>query len=203
MYAELQICTTRVHTLLSDKVNHEQYKSLRNHSMGGRRSTRLSQQMHSVFANIKSCKQRSSKVVITTKQHKSNTEMYTVYDVVRARVHAALLPSKSSLHRKLRDIADAHGFRVQVFKRVLVATTPNEHFYKCVFIKPVRFTPARLRRLFAKVSDEVDAKAKEVASSSWSDTTYPLLPFLHASMIAHCPTFRRAFERMVRAFVRV
>ena len=126
--------------------------------------------------------------------------MYTIYDVVRARAHATQLPSESSLQRKLRALADAHGFRVHIFKRVQVKTAPIEHFYKCVFVKPVRFSPARLRRLLAKVSDEVDAKATDGASSSLSNTTYPLLPFLHASMTAHSPTFRRAFEKMVRAF---
>ena len=201
MYAELQICTTRIHKLLSDKVNHSQYESRHTHSVGGRRSTRLSQRMYRVFAKNKSYRRRKDKVVRTTTQHKTNTSMYTIYDVVRARAHAARLPSESSLQRKLRALADAHGFRVHVFKRVQVKTAPNEHFYKCVFVRPIRFSPARLRRLFAKVSDEVDAKATDGASSSLSNTTYPLLPFLHASMTAHCPTFRRAFEKMVRAFV--
>lgn len=200
MYAELQLCTTRIHKLLSNKVNHSQYEAHQKHSVGGRGSTRQSQLMYRVFTKNKSCRRRSNKVLITTKKNKTNTSMYTIYDVVRARVHAALLPSASSIHRKLRALADAHGFRVHVFKRVQVKTALNEHFYKCVFVKPVRLSPARLRQLFAKVSDEVDAKATNGALSL-SNTTYELLPFLHASMTAHCPTFQRAFKKMVRGFV--
>lgn len=205
MYAELQLCTTRIHKLLSDKVNHSQYEELldkvnQKHSVGGRGSTRQSQRMYRVFAKNKSRRRRSDKVVKTTKEHKTNTSIYTIYDVVRARAHAVLLPSASSLQRKLRALADEHGFRVHAFKRVQVKTAPDEHFYKCVFVRPIRLSPAQLRRLFAKVSDEVDAKATDSASSL-SNTTYPLVPFLQASMTAHSPMFRRAFEKMVRGFV--
>ena len=90
MYAELQICTTRIHKLLSDKVNHSQYESRHTHSVGGRRSTRLSQRLYRVFAKNKSRRRRSDKVGKTTKEHKTNTSLYTVYDVVRARAHACV-----------------------------------------------------------------------------------------------------------------
>jgi len=153
-----------------------------------------------LYSPYKSHKRITAKLITKKQLYKTNTSLYTIYDVVRARAHATQLPSESSLQRKLRALADAHGFRVHVFKRVQVKTAPNKHFYKCVFVKPVRFSPARLRQLFAKVSDEVDAKATNGAFSL-SNTTYPLLPFLHASMTAHCPTFRRAFEKMVRGFV--
>lgn len=205
LYAELQVCTTSVHELLSNVPNHSQYIVLQGRrasasgrpSKGGVSATKM---VH-LYTPYKSHKRITAKLITKKQLCKTNTSLYTVYDVVRARAHATQLPSESSLQRKLRALADAHGFRVHVFKRVQVKTAPNEHFYKCVFVKPVRLSPARLRRLLAKVSDEVDAKATDGASSSLSDTTYPLLPFLHASMTAHSPTFRRAFEKMVRGFV--
>ena len=200
MFAELQICTTKVHKFLSDTDNHVAYESLQRHSKGGKQSSsnKSTKNLSSVFTKVKSRRRRINKVINKNSNQKVNTSIYTVYDVVRARIYANQLPSISRLYHKLQEIAKKNKFNVHLFKRVKVTGHSNIFFYKCVFCKKIQLSSSQTVRLLMKVCYEVTSYEKNFLLPG---NSYPLMPFIQTSITANCKVFRRDFKNMVNAIV--
>ena len=200
MYAELQICTTKVHKFLSDDDNHVKYESLQRHSKGGKQlsSKKSTKKLSSSFTKVKSRKRRINKVISKNTKQEVNTSIYTLYDVVRARIYADQLSSISRLYHKLQVIAKKHNFNIHLFKRVKVTTCSNMFFYKCVFCKKIQLSSSQTIRLLMKVCYGVSSYEKNFLLPG---NSYPLLPFIQTSITANCKKFRRDFKNMVNAFV--